>query len=102
MNDMSMEQQQYKDQLMMEESQREMSNEMPVVVTDSSVDVLIVENLTEARNFTCRAHNTYGLVVFNLSLVIKGNLLNIVFFFYFCFILSSLSLNLKSLSFLYY
>ena len=39
----------------------------------NNMHVLRIENVTETRNFTCQAQNSFGLVVFNLSLVIKGN-----------------------------
>jgi hypothetical protein len=54
-----------------------------------NVDILRLVNLTESRNFTCQAQNSFGLVVYNLSLVIKGNFL---FYFInkFCFILTML------------
>ncbi len=48
-----------------------------------NVDILRLKNLTESKNFTCQAQNSFGLVVYNLSLVIKGNIL-------FCFILAML------------
>ena len=38
-----------------------------------NMHILQIENVTETRNFTCQAQNSFGLVVFNLSLVIKGN-----------------------------
>jgi hypothetical protein len=56
--------------------QQPLENDHELHALNSNVDVLRIENLTESRNFTCRAHNTYGLVVFNLSLVIKGNFLS--------------------------
>jgi len=37
-----------------------------------NVDVLQLINMTESKNFTCQAQNSFGLVVFNLTLVIKG------------------------------
>ena len=39
----------------------------------NNMHILRIENVTETRNFTCQAQNSFGLVVFNLSLVIKGN-----------------------------
>lgn len=60
----------------------------------SNVSVLQLKHINESRNFTCQAQNTIGLVLFNLSLVIKGNLLLLLFlkpsricFFLFLFIL---------------
>jgi hypothetical protein len=37
-----------------------------------NIDILRIQNLTESKNFTCHAQNTFGLVVFNMSIVIKG------------------------------
>ena len=39
---------------------------------NSNMNVLRLHNLNESRNFTCQAQNSFGLVVFNLSIVIKG------------------------------
>ena len=38
-----------------------------------NIHVLRLQNVTQSRNFTCQAQNSFGLVVYNLSLVIKGN-----------------------------
>ena len=40
----------------------------------ANIHVLRVENLTESRNFSCQAQNSFGLVVFNLTVVIKGKI----------------------------
>ena len=39
----------------------------------SNVHVLRLENVTTSKNFTCQAQNSFGLVVYNLTVVIKGN-----------------------------
>ncbi len=38
----------------------------------SNIQVLQIVQLRESLNFTCQAQNSFGLVVFNLSLVVKG------------------------------
>ena len=50
-------------------------NRMQFDSVASNVSVLQLKHINESRNFTCQAQNTIGLVLFNLSLVIKGNLL---------------------------
>lgn len=57
-----------------------------------NVDVLHLVNVTESKNFTCQAQNSFGLVVFNLTLVIKGNL---TYFLFLCFCSQFLSLCVK-------
>lgn len=42
-----------------------------------NVDLLQLINMTESRNFTCQAQNSFGLVLFNLTLIIKG-----IFYFF--------------------
>ena len=49
----------------------------------NNVHVLRLINITEPRNFTCQAQNTFGLVVFNLSLIIKGNFFHFWFYAWF-------------------
>jgi len=44
----------------------------------SNVHTLQITNASQSRNYTCQAQNSFGLVVFNLTLVIKGN------FYVFC------------------
>jgi hypothetical protein len=57
------------------------STNTPVLIYNTNknqpinVHVLRLHNVTQSRNFTCQAQNSFGLVVFNLSLVIKGNLI---------------------------
>jgi hypothetical protein len=48
-----------------------------------NVDIIEIKNINETRNFTCHAQNSFGLIIFNLSVVLKGNL-----FIYFIFILN--------------
>ena len=43
----------------------------------SNIHVLRLENMTTSKNFTCQAQNSFGLVVYNLTVVIKGNLIYI-------------------------
>ncbi len=38
----------------------------------SNIHILQIQNFTESTNYTCQAQNSFGLVVFNLSLVMKG------------------------------
>src|SRR6185312_8251061 len=45
------------------------SNKPP---TTNAIDVLRVHNITESHNFTCQAQNAFGLIVYNLSVVVKG------------------------------
>jgi hypothetical protein len=44
----------------------------------SNVHVLRLANVTTSKNFTCQAQNSFGLVVYNLTVVIKGNF-NLIF-----------------------
>ena len=39
----------------------------------SNIHILRVENITESRNFSCQAQNSFGLVIYNLTIMIKGN-----------------------------
>lgn len=55
-------------------SYAQMSSQSANTITKAvNIDILHIVNLTQQRNFTCYAQNSFGLVVFNLSLVIKGN-----------------------------
>ena len=38
----------------------------------TNIHILQIQHFNESRNYTCQAHNSFGLVLFNLSLVIKG------------------------------
>jgi hypothetical protein len=40
----------------------------------TNIDVLRIQHINESRNYTCQAQNLFGLVLFNMSLIIKGNL----------------------------
>jgi hypothetical protein len=42
----------------------------------ANIDVLRIQHINESRNYTCQAQNLFGLVLFNLSLIIKGKLEN--------------------------
>lgn len=39
---------------------------------NSNVHVLRLTSVNQSRNYTCQAQNSFGLVVFNLTLLIKG------------------------------
>ena len=38
----------------------------------TNVDILQLKNLTLSKNLICQAQNSFGLVFFNLTLLIKG------------------------------
>lgn len=57
----------------------------------SNIDVLQLINITESKNFTCQAQNSFGLVVFNLTIVIKGKLLKFFMFSFRLFLRSILN-----------
>ncbi len=38
----------------------------------TNIRILQITHFNESRNFTCEAQNSFGLVVFKLSLVMKG------------------------------
>ena len=45
----------------------------------TNIHVLRIHHINESKNYSCQAQNSFGLVVFNLSLIIKGNLILIFF-----------------------
>jgi hypothetical protein len=52
-----------------------MDNEMN---NNGNIDVLKVVDFKEPKNYSCQAQNYFGLVVFNLSIVLKGKYLFIL------------------------
>ena len=50
----------------------------------ANIHILQIQYFNESRNYTCQAQNSFGLVVFNLTLVLKG--LYLVFRFWCCLI----------------
>lgn len=56
------------------------TNNVNMRLTPINIDILQLHNITESKNYTCQAQNSFGLVVLNLSLVIKGNFNFIKFF----------------------
>ena len=67
-------------------SELEANSDRPSFSVDSNkanlpanIDILQIEHFNASRNFTCQAQNSFGMIVFNLSLVMKGSFYFIVF-----------------------
>lgn len=61
-----------------------------------NLDVLQLINITESKNFTCQAQNSFGLVVYNLTVVIKGKeIIFQLFLFIYCIVSLLLYRNKK-------
>ena len=88
----SVTQQQQQQQRTVVKQKQQVHNQFSVTTSSTAlnVDVLQVTNATESRNFTCQAQNSFGLVLFNLTLVVKGKQINIIFLslslFYFLYV----------------
>ena len=54
-------------------------NNKIVVDSTTNIDILRIIDFKEPKNYSCQAQNYFGLVVFNLSVVIKGNYLFCMF-----------------------
>lgn len=50
----------------------------------TNIDILRIHNLNSSMNFTCQAQNSFGLIVFNLSILAKGMCFSPLFLF-FCY-----------------
>lgn len=50
---------------------------------NGNVDVLYIMDIKEPKNFTCQAQNYFGLVMFNLTITVKGKSFFFILFIYF-------------------